>query len=405
MTATTKSPTASKLPRWMWLLAVISVLALIWGMWRALDTRNEKKVALEASISRPATTLSIPPNEWLTAAVMPLQLGIAITGSLSAVETATIKARVPGELRDLQVREGDSVAAGQVIAKVDATESEARFRQAKLQADASQAQVAIAQRQFDNNRALVDKGFISSTALATSSANLQAAQANYAAARAGQDAARKSLDDTVLRSPIAGQVARRMAQSGERVNVEAPIIEVVNLSTLELQAQLPANDSAQVRVGQAAQLQLRASQGQVPQTLHAEVVRINPSASIDNRAVPVYLRLDSSPQVQLRPGMYVEGFIQTGKVQTLAVPLGAVRTDQPLPYVQAVSDGVVQHMPVKLGVQSLGDAQTWVAVEGLLAGQQLLSGQVGGVPAGTRVLLTPAAVAVQPPASPASNPQ
>ena len=244
---------------------------------------------------------------------------------------------------------------------------------------------------------MVDKGFISTTALATSSANLQAAQANYAAARAAQDGARKSLDDTVLRSPITGQIAQRMVQNGERVNVEAPIVEVVNLSALELEAQLPANDSAQVRVGQIAQLQLRASNGQAQQRLQAKVVRINPSASAGNRAVPVYLQLDTHSEASLRPGMYVEGFIQTANIQALAVPLNAVRTDQPLPYVQSVINDVVQHTSVQLGAQSVGEAQTWVAVQGLQEGQQVLSGQVGGIPAGTRVQLTPA------PNTPAAN--
>lgn len=397
MTPSSPTPVARRrLPRWMWLLAVASVIAIIWGMGRALEKRNAKKEALQASIAGPAARLNIPFGEWVTAQSRSLQLGVPITGSLAAVDSAVIKARVPGELRDLTLREGDSVAQGQVVARVDATETQARFRQAQLQADAAQAQVAIQQRQHDNNRALVDKGFISSTALATSAANLQAAQANYAAARAAQDGARKTLDDTVLRSPIAGQVARRMVQNGERVNVEAPIVEVVNLAALELQAPLPANDSAQVRVGQTAQLQLRGSQGQAPQTVAAQVVRINPSASAANRAVPVYLLLQANEGVQLRPGMYVEGFIYTANTQALAVPLSAVRTDQPLPYVQTVHDGVVQHTPVQLGVQSVGQAPAWVAVQGLTAGQALLSGQVGAIPAGTQVQLL--AAQVTPPA-------
>lgn len=381
------------------MLAAISVVAVVWGLWRALDNRSASNEALQANAARPAASLNIPAQEWLTAQLRSLPVGVPITGSLSAVESAVIKARVPGELRDLQVREGDSVTQGQIIARVDPTESEARFRQAKLQADAAQAQAAIAQRQYDNNRALVDKGFISSTALATSSANLQAAQANYAAARAAQDGARKSLDDTVLRSPIDGQVSRRMVQNGERVNVESPVIEVVNLETLELQAQLPANDSAQVQVGQSAKLQLRSNHGQPSQLLAARVVRINPSATEGNRAIPVYLQLAPAANMALRPGMYVEGFIQTDTLESLAVPLNAVRTDQPLPYVQTVQDGVVQHTPVQLGAQGLGDSMVWVAVQGLTAGQALLSGQVGGIPAGTRVQLMPAQPSDAPPSA------
>lgn len=387
MTQPAQPATSRRLPTWMWLLAVVSVLAIVWGMWRALESRSAKKEALQTSVTSPPPSLRIPPEEWLLARPRAMPLGIAITGSLSAVNSAVVKARIPGELRDLQVREGDAVAQGQVIARIDPTESDARFRQAKLQADAAQARVAIEQRQYDNNRALVEKGFISSTALSTSSANLQAAQANYAAARAAQDGARKSLDDTVLRSPIAGQVARRMVQNGERVNVEAAIVEVVDLSALELQVQLPANDSASVHVGQTAQLLLRASNGQV----QARVVRINPSALESNRAVPVYLQLASQSASQLRPGMYVEGFIQTGSTEALAVPLHAVRTDQPLPYVQTVQNNVVMHTPVKLGVQSVGEVQTWVAIDaGLQADQVVLAGRLGGLPAGTRVQLMPA---------------
>ncbi len=325
-----------------------------------------------------------------------MPLGIPITGSLSAMDSALVKARIPGELRDLQLREGDRVTRGQVIARVDATETEARFRQAKLQADAAQAQVTIAQRQYDNNRALVAKGFISDTALTASLSNLQAAQANHAAARAAQDAARKNLDDTVLRSPIDGQIASRMAQNGERVNVEAPIVEVVNLSALELEAQIPANDSAQVQIGQAASLQLRASNGQLPQNLQAKVVRINPSASSSNRAVPVYLQVLPAEGVTLRPGMYVEGFIQTGSLETLAVPLSAVHTDQPLPYVQTVQDGTVQHTTVSLGARSVGQDVTWVAVEGLQPEQIVLTGSAGRIPAGTRVELQPQSTPAQP---------
>ena len=381
--------TARRIPRWMWILALVSTLAIAGGMWRALATKHAKSEALEASIAGPRTNLSISPTEWLTVREHTIPLGVSVTGSLSAVERATVKARVSGELREFQVREGDRVSRGQVLAKIDPTDADARYRQAKLQADAAQAQVAIQQRQYDNNRALVTKGFISDTALSTASANLQAAQANHAAARAAQDAARKTLDDTVIRSPIAGQVSRRMVQNGERVGPDAAIVEVVNLDTLELEAQLPANDTAHIQVGQSAQLQLRASTTQTPQKLNAQVVRMNPSALASNRAVPVYLRIETAPNVTLRPGMFVEGFIQTGTLKALSVPLTSVHTDQPLPYVQSVTGNKVQHSSVQLGPQSIGEAHPWVAVDGLANGMIVLTGSVGRIPVGTEVELQP----------------
>ena len=91
------------------------------------------------------------------------------------------------------------------------------MKQAQEQADSAKAQIDIAQRQWNNNKALVDQGFISKTALDTSLNNLHAAQANHKAALAAVDMARKTLDDTVLRAPISGVVAQRLAQPGERV--------------------------------------------------------------------------------------------------------------------------------------------------------------------------------------------
>ena len=134
----------------------------------------------------------------------------------------------------------------------------------------------------------MDQGFISKTALDTSLNNLDAAQANYKAALAAVDVARKSLDDTVLRAPISGLVSQRLAQPGERVAVDARIVEIVDLSRLELEATLSATDSVAVRVGQQAMLQVEGTD----RPITARVVRINPSAQAGSRSVLAYLGVD-----------------------------------------------------------------------------------------------------------------
>ena len=382
--------------RWVVWLVVLLVVAVVGGaVWRALATRQTEQQALAAAPSPQAAQVrvAVAPDELWTVARRTLVRGVPVSGTLQAVNSATVKARVAGELQGLVLREGDSVRAGQEVARIEAVEMQARLRQAQQQASAARAQADIVQRQFDDNRALVDQGFISRTALQTSQASLQAAQATYQAAQAGADVARKALQDTVLRSPLSGQVTARLAQNGERVSVDARILEVVDLSRMEVEALLAPLDSVQVRVGQTARLQIEGSSTGAA-TFRATVVRINPSAQPGSRSVPVYLAVDNTPTkdslMALRQGLFVQGTLETGSADVLAVPLDAVRTDKPVPYVQVVQQGRVVHLNVQTGERSRGEGQTLVATQGLQEGMQVLTGRVGALPEGT-VLVLPAA--------------
>ena len=372
-----------------WVAALLAVAVLASGAWRAQSTRQARQHTLQEQAQRSPAPLTLQKSELLALVPRHLQLDLPISGVLKARQQAFVKARAAGELQGLQVREGDSVRAGQVLAQIDATENAARLRQAEQQAQAAAAQLAIAQRQLENNRALVGQGFISPTALQTTQANWDAAQANHLAAQAGVELARKALHDTVLRSPIDGQVAQRLANNGERLGVEARVLEVVDPRELELEALLAPADALQVRLGQSAQLRLQ-GQDSGP-SVRATVVRINPSAQASSRALPVYLLLERAATTDaataaLRQGQYVQGVLTVGSAQVLALPLEVVRTDKPEPYVQALENQRVVHRSVQLGARSLLNGQTWVAItQGLSEGAQVLAASVGLLREGTEV--------------------
>lgn len=368
-------------------LMLLAVLAAVLLGWRGYQARQAKAPTPAAAAREPVIELA--PSDLAQARQVALGTGVPITGTLKAVHSALVKARVPGELQGLTVREGDAVKAGQVIARVEPTEYSERLRQAQQQADAARAQVDIAQRQYDNNAALVNQGFISRTALDNSLASLDSARANHRAAQAGVEVVRKSLADTVLRAPIGGQIAQRLAQPGERVAPDARIVEIVDPAQLELEAALSPADSVAVRVGQSARLDIEG----VAEPVSARVARINPSAQPGSRSVLVYLSV--TPQPGLRQGLFAQGQLATGEQQALAVPLNAVRTDKPAPYVQVVAGERIAHRPVDLGARGSVDGEPWVAVRGIDDGATVLRGSAGVLREGTatRPAAAPAAAA------------
>ena len=314
---------------------------------------------------------------------MTMTQGWPVSGTLKAVRSAMVKARVAGELVLLEVREGDAVKMGQIVARVDNTEYLARQNQNKQQAEAARAQVEVAQRQFDNNNALVNQGFISKTALDTSISNLNGAKASYQAALSTLDVATKALDDSVLKAPLHGFVSQRFAQPGERVAPEARIIEIVDLSQLELEATMTSAQAMNVKLGQIAKLNVEGTNEEVS----AKVLRINPSTQTGSRSVLIYLGLQSHPM--LRQGVFVQGSLGTQKVQAIVVPLESVRSDKTKPYVQVIRDDKVMHIQVDLGAKGEANGQAVMALKEIEEGALLLAPSAGAVRDGTLVTRTP----------------
>ena len=364
-----------------WTTVAVS-LAVVAGVGMRLVASNKaKKEVLEsqqAALKVPVS-LELGAADLVRANTVELTRTLPVSGPIKAVSSAFVKARVAGELQGLTVREGDMVKAGQVLARVDSTEYQARTRQAQQQAESAKAQVDIARRSFENNRKLVDQGFISQTALESSSASLAAAEASYRAAMAGVDVAAKSLEDTVLRAPISGQVAQRLTQPGERVAIDARVLEIVDLSRLEVEANLAAADSLGVKPGQTAQLTVEGS----AQRLQARLARINPSAVAGSRSVLVYLSLEKPEG--LRQGLFAQGALAVGVSRTLALPVSAIRTDKPQPYVQWVQDNKVAHQTLELGERGDANGVAMVSVRGIPEGTPVLAGAVGALRAGTAI--------------------
>ncbi len=381
--------------RVIWIVSLVLVVGALAWVGRAW---MQNKAATAATAAASAASASMKPLEMAATDVATAQRTSLITllpvsGSLRAVNSAMVRAKVAAEVKNVNVREGDRVAAGQVLGRLDDTEFGWRLRQAQDQAAAAKAQLEIAEKTLSNNKALVDQGFISRTALDTSVSGASGAQASLQAALAAAELARKAVGDAVLLAPIGGVISQRLVQPGERVGVDGRLLEIVDLSRVELEAALAPEDAGSLRVGQVATLQIDG----VNEPISARVVRINPSTQAGTRAVLAYLAVDPHPA--LRQGLFARGQIELQKVSALAVPVSAVRMEQAQPYVLAVVEGKVLRQVVKLGVRGDvlldGTLQLGVdVVEGLRAGQTVLRGTVGSLREGTQVRLpAPAAPA------------
>src|SRR6185369_12522189 len=128
-----------------WAIALVALLLLAFAVGRALQARRTAAAELATAASAPLPTLELTAQDVLALTRQELARGIEVSGSIKAVNSAVVKAKLAAELQSVAVREGDAVRAGQVLAQLDTTEFDWRLRQAEQQALAAKTQLEIAQ--------------------------------------------------------------------------------------------------------------------------------------------------------------------------------------------------------------------------------------------------------------------
>jgi multidrug efflux system membrane fusion protein len=194
-------------------LLVVVVGAVIW--WKLQDNKKqaaetETKTAQAANRAIPVSVVSI------TSKTMPIYLNAL--GTVTAYNTVTVKSRVDGQLLSVNVREGQQVKQGQVLAMIDPRPYQATVAQAEGQLAKDQAQADYAQAQAGRYKALYDAGVVSrdSQQIQQSSAGQSAGVLN--ADRAQIQAAKVNVNYTRITSPISGVVGLRLVDAGNIVH-------------------------------------------------------------------------------------------------------------------------------------------------------------------------------------------
>ncbi len=308
---------------------------------------------------------------------------LPLTGSLMPLTEATVKAKVAGELVAVTVREGESVKQGQVLARIDLTEVQARLAARDADVAAAKAQLIWAEKNRNQQKALLDKSFISQSAFDNIQSNYDVAVAKLHAAEAERVVARKSQGDAVLVAPFSGIVSLRHAQPGERVSLDAKVVSIVDLSRLQLEASVPPAAIGQVRIGQTMNFRV---EGFGEREFAGRIERINPAATAGSRSISVYAVIDNREGL-LRGGMFAQGALTLSRVDgALAVPASAVREEIGQTFVYAIEDGLVKKKNVKVGAP---DAAGRVQVlDGLAAGDRIVRVNLGSLREGLTARLS-----------------
>ena len=367
------------------LIWIVLLIAVVIG---GLLLKPKKTAAPVVAPVAAAAVLEFLPQEVVTVAPLELRQTLALSGALRAVEQVSVKARVGGEVRDVLVREGEAVKAGQVLVRMDTSEYQARVDQARGSLNAARGQLDIATKGRDNNQALLDKGFISRNAFDNAASQYAIAQANVDAARGALEIVQKSLNDTVIRAPMSGLISLRSVQPGEKVSPDNRLLDIINLQKMELEAAVPTSDIGQVVLGQPVTLRVEG----LDISFSGRVTRINPSTQNGSRSVLVYVQVPN-PQSMLRAGMFAEAQLTLrSKTGVLALPLGALHKDSSATYVYAIEDGKLVKKIITPGIEGRdGDDSKIEITDGLSAGAQVIRNNMGTLRTGSAVRITPVA--------------
>lgn len=369
--------------RWWMLTLVVVVVCIAAGFAVTRKSDAEPKAKTERSFEfAPADLYSVEPRE--------LRRITPISGALMPVNQATVKSKVAAEVREVAVLEGQTVQAGQVLVRLDQADAKSRNDAQRAAVDDAKAKLMLAQKNRDNNMALLRQNFISQNAFDNTESGLQVAQAAVDSAAAQQRITQQALDDTVIKAPISGVVAKRYVQRGDKSAIDAPMILLVDLATMQLEAPVPASDIPNVRIGQPVEVRV---DGFDKRKFSGKVDRINPVAEAGSRSITSYIRIDN-PMGELRGGMFAQGEITLARSQAvLAVPANAILQDGERKFVYAFEAGHIQRHDIDTGAVSEGEGLIQVK-SGLQQGAQIVATKLDGLKTGAVASIKQASGAV-----------
>jgi membrane fusion protein, multidrug efflux system len=356
-------------------LAVVTVVA--WGSSGTADLAS-----LELAVGGPV--LELLPEDVATVEIRPLSRRVPITGTVQPRDWTEVKAQIAGEIEEVGVRSGESVKRDQVLARLDARELNARLADKRAALAGAKAQLELNAKKRETTRAMFARELVAQMELDSAESAYRVSAANVESLQAQLEQARKAVEDTEIRSPLEGVVSERSAQVGSAVTPGSKLFTVMDLSTLELTALVPASDIPSVQIGQEATFQV---EGFGERSFTGSVERINPSTEPGSRSIAIYVRI-ANPAGELRGGMFAQGTLRIAEsADAKVIPASAVHEEGGATYVYRIDRDRLARQPVEVAIRDAATGQVGIR-SGLEAGDRVIVSALANLQSGTAVRIT-----------------
>ncbi len=307
---------------------------------------------------------------------------VFVSGTLQPLRQSTLTAEVEGRVLLVEIRPGNKVEKGQVLAHLDSRDLQSRLAEQRARFASVQAQYELAERTLRRNEELLARKFISVASLDNSRSSLDSNRENMKAQEALVGLAKQALDKSTIRSPLTGIVSERLIEPGQAVTPGTRLFSLVDLAEMELVANVPIGEIGSIHVGQSIELQVSG----IGAPVTGKVERIAPTADPSTRMIPIYIHIPN-PGFELKGGMLVQGRIAIASSRpepTLRDE--AMRLDGQQSYVLRIRDGVVEHAVIETGIRDEVSGQV-VVHKGLAVGDQVILARITSLEPGQRIVV------------------
>lgn len=321
---------------------------------------------------------------------------LSVVGNLIGAVTVEALPKAAGRLDTVQVKLGDRVSKGQVLAKIDDREIVEQVKQAKASFDVSaatirqrEADLKLAQTNLDRSKNLFDRQLIPKQTFDDTDAKYQAAvaaldlaHAQYAQAQARLEELNINLANTVITSPVSGFVGKRTLDPGGWVTPNsASFISVVDISTVRMVAAIVEKDLRRISPGMKASVTVDAYPGEA---FEGHIAQVAPVLDPATRTAQIEVEINNASS-RLKPGMYAKvDFVVERRPNALVVPANSVIDLNGKKGVFMPEENIAKFKPVSLGMTHPDYVEV---VQGLNEGMRVVSTGAAALREGDRIVL------------------